>query len=420
MKQKLSRLTQSISQRTWINLVIVFMLIFYAFQTTLIAKNDLLCQNIGGDFCAYWSAGQIIQKHGIADVYNLDILQKTQREIQIRFKPNSDNYVIEVPYLPFFILYWHLFSFIDLPISYLLWTAVNLLGFVFYLIFFIRQTNNSAKPWQLILLASVSLPLFKNLLYGQLNVFLAICAGEFMRALLSKKDIKAGLWLGGWLLKPQLLILILPFLLIRKYFKTLLGFFSAALVIFGASFTMIGVDGFMAFKDILLGSAGGAGASSPLTMMNWRALGLHLGSIISPTGGWVVAIIGTFLTTAAALFLLRKKRELNSTELGTALLGVFAATCAATWHAHIHMALILIPPMLYLLAKNQLKIKLFVLWVGLPILVEFSFYFLGLLVELGLLPDNAYNAIPFIYGFRFFVLNLLLLSWAIKKQTINN
>ena len=76
------------------------------------------------------------------------------------------------------------------------------------------------------------MPVFLNFFFGQVNLWLLICAGEFFRAFLSAKPLKAGLFLGGWLLKPQLLILIIPFLLIQLIVLLMVVFFPDLALIF--------------------------------------------------------------------------------------------------------------------------------------------------------------------------------------------
>jgi len=85
------------------------------------------------------------------------------------------------------------------------------------------------------------------------------------------------------------------------------------------------------------------------------------------------------------------------------------------WHAHLHMSIILIPPMLYLLINNRFDEKLFFAWVFLPILVELIGYVIGSLIQL----ENPGMSITLILrlarGLPGFVLNLLILFWAIIK-----
>ena len=51
----------------------------------------------------------------------------------------------------------------------------------------------------------ISYPVHINLYYGQVEVFLVICVGEFIRSAVNKKPILSGIWLGGLLLNHKCL-----------------------------------------------------------------------------------------------------------------------------------------------------------------------------------------------------------------------
>ncbi len=252
----------------------------------------------------------------------------------------------------------------------------------------------------------LSFPVFRNFYNGQVNLWLIICSGEFMRALFSEKPLKAGAWLGGWLLKPQLLILILPFLLFRRKFKVLVGFGLSAFAIGLTSFILVGVEGLLGLKDILLGSASGGTASNPPVMMNWRMLGWHINTFNSTTIGLVIAVIGIVLTISTTLIIFSRGGKTNNSHNTTALLGILAATGTVAWHAHIHMSLILIPPMLYLILQDRFDQNLFSLWTFAPILLIFIAFIVTALFQLDI------QLIQFIEGGSGFVFNLAFLGWA--------
>jgi len=272
-------------------------------------------------------------------------------------------------------------------------------------------------PFRLLLLILISLPVFVNFIDGQVNTFLMILIGEFIRAVLLDKPYRAGAWLGGLLLKPQLLILIIPFLLIRRSIKLLSGFVASSVVIMLISFVLINVNGILALKNMLLGYSKGLPTNNIPAMMNWRMLGEHITSFTSPTIGWVIILIGSVLTVCATLVFFRKRIPPDPTRFAIALLGIFAATGAVTWHAHLHMSMVLIPPMLYLIMKNRFNKKLFSLWVFVPILAQFIGYILVAYIEIENLPMNIFQVMGFARGFPGFVINLLILGWAIKQYT---
>ena len=110
---------------------------------------------------------------------------------------------IPTPYLPVFIVAFQALALLPpVPAAYA-WEILNLLGTTAYLWFFAAKIERRAVPVQLIALTMVSAPVFLNLFTGQVNLLLAICAGEYLRAAMAGRPLQSGVWLGGLLLKPQ-------------------------------------------------------------------------------------------------------------------------------------------------------------------------------------------------------------------------
>jgi len=126
---------------------------------------------------------------------------------------------IPAPLFAVFFIPFKYLSKVNLQVSYWIWTSINLVALIGYLVFFLRkifpQDKTAASPWKFLIPVLLSFPVFNNLINGQVEVFTLICAGEFVRNSLDKKPFLSGVWLGGLLIKPQLLILIIPYLLLR-------------------------------------------------------------------------------------------------------------------------------------------------------------------------------------------------------------
>ena len=394
---------------SWQNLALAAALTFYLILIGLFLINFgqiKWCDNFAIDYCAFWSGGRIINERSIAEVYDLGTLLQFQKEIF----PQATSPTFEpfaIMYLPVFIIPFKLISIIQLPYSYLAWTMLNFFGFILYLRFFVRKTTGKSLPLKILLMMLVSFPVFQNLYLGQVSFWLGISAGELMRAYLDDKPLKAGLWLGGWLLKPQLLVLILPFLLLRRSMKVIFGFAISSVIAMVTSFALIGVDGFLDLANTLFVAAGGGMASNTEVMMNWRMLGWHIESLTSPTIGWAVILVGTLLTVGVTGYVFRNRSSQEPTRLAVFLLGLFAATGAVTWHAHVHMSIILIPPMILLLMKKRFNQYLFSVWVFVPIFVQIIIIAIIPFIEL---ESSAFSIIE---GLRGFILNLLILGWAV-------
>jgi hypothetical protein len=199
---------------------------------------------------------------------------------------------------------------------------------------------------------------------------LGICAGEIFRALIKSKSLKAGLWLGGWLFKPQLLILILPILLFKKRWKMLLGFFISLLFVFTISYGLIGKEGFLRLFDILVNSSQGGASSNPQGMMNWRMIGINLANYFNSNIRLGIIITGSLVTTIVTfLVFLKKSPEEN---------------------------------------------PVIVWWIFMPIIFFFSKSGIILLKYFDMLPEVLHSLPTLWEALPGFIFNLVFLGWAVK------
>jgi hypothetical protein len=419
MNKKLTLPFQNMSPRAWQNLAIAATITFYLILMGSTFINQGICEKSTMDYCAYWISGKIINQNGYADIYNLDI-QKEFQQAYYSFSriPGASTFAMMYP--PVFVVPFQFLSFLSPTLGYILWTSMNLIGFILYLSFFVKKTGQNASSPRYLLMVLISLPIFINFYEGQYNIWLAICAGEFIRAFLEEKPFKAGLWLGGWLVKPQILLLIIPFILFQRKFKTFWGFLASSVVVFLASLLLIGTKGLAFLFETLQTSSQGGGVSNPLGMMNWRMLGSQIALITSSTVGLIVTITGSLVTAGITFYVLRKKFGPKSPKMVVAILTVFAATLLVTYHAHFHTILILIPPMLYLLNHDQFNLRLFLFWVFMPIAIEFIDRSSLILIRFGFPLPILGSSIKLLEGLRGFTLNFLVWLWSLKILVKNH
>jgi hypothetical protein len=402
---------QKLTGREWENLGILALLIFYIAQILLdiIWKN--MCGNLAIDFCAFWSAGHVARTAGYASVYNLDLLSQIQRTL-FPETALSSFVTVPVPYLPIFITPFQLFSLLKPNLGYWIWSIINLAIAILYIYFLIKQMGNGFPDKHILFLLLFSLPVFLNFYFGQINTWLMICTGEFLRAAITDKPIKAGIWLGGLLLKPQLLVLILPILLIQHSFKALTGFIISTTGIIASSFILAGFDGIAGLVSLWIGYVGGLPTNGPEIMMNWRMLGLNLSFFIPKNLSWVLAFTGLVITVIAALYMWRRPIIFTSSQFMIAMLGALAATNAISWHSHLSTAMIMIPVFAYLSCHDNLPVYGFRAWIFLPPLIKFVTFILALLISLMLLPANMTSLLNFAFGLTGLSLNLYFLWWS--------
>ena len=350
-------LFQRLDSELWWNVAFTIL----AMVSLLFAVNSVSMRGVfdyvGVDYRAFRCSAEIALSSGFAQVYNLDLQEACQRDLYETYASGpwrADFAIVPMPYLPPFVLLFVPFLLLPPLYSLALWTVLNTALLVLYLWRFLRTLGGRGRAVT-ILKVAVSLTAFITLLLGQVNVLLLLFMGEFLLAIVRGKGFRGGLWLGGLLLKPQLLILLLPGLLIGRRFKALLGFAVVAVVLAGLSVLLAGIPGMMGLGDFLLHYPDEMAATVPGWMMNWRALAVNLEAAQVPALlSWGLAVVGMVGTAGVALWLWARPAGPTSQALVVTLLGTCAATCAVTWHAHVHVALVLVAPLLFLEARRWL------------------------------------------------------------------
>lgn len=344
-------------------LALLALSVFYVLFTIWTAFHVTRWAVIGVDFRAFFASAWIATRFGFARVYDLEVQREVQQALMAPYTTGEVN-VIPTPFLPVFICSFTLLLPLGMSGGFILWTLLNI-GILAVYLFRLAGGRNRLLPT----LAFLSFPLYLNLLLGQANTWLLICVGEFMRAWERDKGFHSGLWLGGLLLKPQTLILLLPVLFLKKKWNILAGFAVATLGAGVISLTLAGPEGLTAWGKLLTRYMGNLTATDPAAMANFRMLGGLL-SLLFPSS-WAWGVTGGLTVAVAALALWGTLRRQRAGYDSAFLLPLLAATCAVAWHSHLHMAAILIPPMLRQLTIGRFSRSLFVLWVFLPPIAYF-------------------------------------------------
>ena len=421
MKSKKNNIPfQNLGRREWQNLGLVaifqFGLIIWYFQLF----HEEILTGYGYDFLAFFSAGKIINNFGFEKVYDLLTLTQVQQGILHKPFPTAP-----AAFLPIFLVPFQALALFDPKFSFFLWSLINLVTYVgyFYYIFF-RSVDSRARL-RLILIIATSYSLLITLQSGQINVFLAICVGEFIRYYLKNNLFPSGLWLGGLLLKPQILVLIVPFLILHKSWR-ILGGFTVSLI--GLSATSLLLGGWNTIKSLLslwLDFAEGIPTNNPENMMNWRMLGAQLTNLNKPFWGWIVVVLGMITTFIITIYLWKRSSLIFNTFKFECLektwlwcvLGTLASTCVLTWHSHEHMQLILLPFIAYLYAIGDFKDRWLNLWLFLPYGTLLLSFIIGTVLKNPYIM-SAGNLGGFLVGLCGLFINLLLLVIASREVRV--
>jgi len=420
MNHKRKLLFSNFTFEHWKNLILFAIICFYI-------GNFVISFGYGApglDYLAFWSAGRIADEKGYSEIYNPNNLRSIQiQELkELGFLDKTDDLLFSpnpAPYFSFFILPFQLLSRVILINSFWIWTILNLIILIGYLVFFLQKTRRESCATifgtNLLILVLISWPVFSNISNGQVNVFLLVCAGEFIRYAVSKKPFLSGLWLGGLLFKPQLLILIIPIFLIMRNWKVLYGFIVSSGIILMTSLLLSGFAGMKALINLWTKYSVGMASNFPEGMINWRMVGVNVNTIMNTSLGWIITGLGMVLTILAVYFLIKHKPPYGSPQWVMAMLGVFSATLAITWHSHYHMAMVLIPFLVYASLFKLLSEKIIFLWV----IVTPAVYFVMMIVDLLVIYFAKINFSNFplkVAAFSGLILNLVILVSAIKSS----
>jgi hypothetical protein len=113
----------------------------------------------------------------------------------------------------------------------------------------------------------------------------------------------------------------------------------------------------------------------------------------------------------------RRQFDVHSPMFPIGVLGIFAATTSVAWHSHIHMAMILIPPMLILHQAGILPSKALNHWVFDPsVLFLLAVFTPPALARLNIIPDPGTRSAYFFFAAAQLGANLFLFWWSFRAS----
>ncbi len=346
-----------VARRGLVVLAVVVLLAEAAFVVVAVRQRGLF-EYVALDYRGSRTAGEAIREHGLAAAYDLAGLEAAQRQLYDRFVRVEGRGVmpfalVPAPYPAPFTLLFVPSTLLPPVAGFLAWTLLHAAVLVLYQLRLARAFG-LARPGWLIAAVLLSPPALVHLLMGQLSVWPMVFAGEALIAFTRGRQLSAGAWLGLAVLKPQSLVLFVPGLALARQWRVLAGMAMAVAVL--AAATLAADPGWIAgYSRHLLpffAAEGQVMASFPTSMCNWRAFGLNAARILPAGLAWVLACAGMAATGAAGLACARRLAGPGRRRAGVAWLGLTAAGCAFTWHAHVHMSLLLAPPLYLVLAER--------------------------------------------------------------------
>lgn len=379
----------NVNFRYWKNLILFAIFLFYVIQLGFLIGKGTFPLHYGEDFLAFWSAGKVADEVGYSKIYDPGVVGPIQKQAlrDLGFPVALDDPnlpTMMAPNFSIFVIPFQFFSRFNPQIGYWIWTILNLMLLIGYLIHFLRKLSSaSLSPmgiWNHLLPYLLFFPVMTNLIEGQINVFLMVCVGEFIRNSVSKKPVIGGLWLGGLLLKPQLLILIIPVIMLFRNYKVAHGFILSSGLIIIVSTLLSGFSGMGDLLKTWIAYSVNIPTPGTANMINWRMVGVSLNDLFQISNGWIVTALGSILTFAAFFYLIKKTPAFGSPQWVITMLGIFSATLAVTWHAHYAMALVLVPFLVYGSINQLIPERTSLLWIAATPTVNLLMMIISLIV----------------------------------------
>jgi hypothetical protein len=197
---------------------------------------DVKGKPLGYDFITFYSAADVAQSDGAADVYDLAAM----RAAQLAIAPGT-----EQPYA------WHYpptFLLLVLPLAFLPYFAALAGGLAATLVAYLAVLKRIAPHPATLMLALAFPATFINLFHGQNGFLNAALLGAALLAL-ERRPVIAGILLGLLSYKPHFGILVPLALIAGGYWRTILTAGATTLAFAGLSFAVFGAGAWIAFFD---------------------------------------------------------------------------------------------------------------------------------------------------------------------------
>jgi len=249
---------------------IALLLVFFVLLGPQIKNQSGLFRDWRCDFITIYGIGHIANEYSTAHLYNYDLQKKVFNEIH----PAPEGTYGPSPYPPFVALFFSLFARFSFKQAYVLWAVTSLtlysagIGATLSSVFPGERLRNSLIFCLALEFSPFIVYTFAN---GQLASIAIASVGMAVFEEARSKPFRSGLALSVLTYKPTLLLLIIPMLFLTRRFKTLLGFFAGAAILFAAATAFTGIQIWPAYARFLsmFGKVAGLNGHSSLNLSKY-------------------------------------------------------------------------------------------------------------------------------------------------------
>lgn len=335
---------------------VLLLCLLRAGQTVVAATALGLPGLVGGDFIAYETAGRIVDQGGIRHLYDLGLQQRVGQAIEAASGvPTGQYFRIAFDNPPPIALLFALLALLPTAAGLATWTLFNI-GCTFFAGWFLSRHAPASGRVLLVTLALgllVFWPDFLGFFYGQMMGLVLLLYAFTASCLRSRQDVYAGVCLALLAaVKPQYAVVLVLIVLLQWRRRTLTAGVVAGGGLAILSLGLVGLDGLRAYLSEIAKldpySGNGTYLIDPSAMINWRALLLQFLPGLPATAGFLLANVLAALTIIIALAFWWRAERLGRDPFGWPFLVATCATLLATYHSHIHGAMLLLVPYFYL------------------------------------------------------------------------
>ena len=331
-----------------------WLVIAIAVQVVLVAGMlhvDGLFEHVGMDYLTSYTAAQMIRDGAASDLYDTRAQWEYQRPIIDAHGVDWGDRIMH-PYIAPPSL-----GALSIPllvfgpaVAYVAWMLLNAVAVSVGLWLLVRRLGIDWSPVLVVLLGS--LPLFMVLMLGQVEGLLFLAFIVFALALRDGRDVRAGLALAVFAIKPPLLLAPLLYLAVtgrrRAVWTTLLATALQAV----ASMALVGPNGVREYVELSrrLSGPDGTIVTNVWGMVNIRSIVVRALPVDNHIVTNAMIVLLTGLTLAVTSWFWRRAARESSMLPSLALLAV--TTVLTSYHALYHTATIALIGVLLLVAYS--------------------------------------------------------------------
>ncbi len=309
---------------------------------------------LGLDWSRFWAAAHLLAARSPADAYHLSALSAAMQPLAQYSRLGAAGVRLgPVPYPPILLAIFHLFIFAGPPQSFFLWTLANL-GLASIVAWQLaHRFRNQSTGW-IMAAQLVAYPLLLELFVGQVVVLLVFAFAQAVFSFEQGKELRAGLWIGLLLMKPQYAFILLPVLLFKCRWLAVLGSVVTGFGILISSLLIGGLGAVVSYVRMILTIyphySGNVGID-PHGMISWRAVVDTLLPFLNPNMGIAVTLLLSLLSLIALPFIWRGRWNPAGERFAWQLLGTMTITLLAAYHSEPTGAALLLVPGVMIIAQ---------------------------------------------------------------------